>query len=214
MIAAGTNAPFAIYIWSLRTGKLLDTLTGHEAPISCLQFNHRGTQLASGSWDHTVRTWDLLASGLKESLQHPAEILALDWRRDDKELIASSLNGSVFIWNPEDGTCKWVMLRIATVLGSIDGRRDLSGGRRSSDEFTAQHNMQGKYFKSVCYSADGEFMIAAGQSKYVCIYSVRSKCLVRKYPLTQNLSLEGVLDKLNGKNMTEIGSKSELMEMM
>ena len=105
LIAAGTSAPFAIYIWSLRTGKLLDTLTGHEAPISCLQFNHRGTQLASGSWDHTVRTWDLLASGLKESLQHPAEILSLDWRRDDKELVASSLNGSVFIWNPEDGRC-------------------------------------------------------------------------------------------------------------
>ena len=105
LIAAGTSAPFAIYIWSLRTGKLLDTLTGHEAPISCLQFNHRGTQLASGSWDHTVRTWDLLASGLKESLQHPAEILSLDWRRDDKELVASSLNGSVFIWNPEDGGC-------------------------------------------------------------------------------------------------------------
>ena len=77
------------------------------------------------------------------------------------------------------------------MLGSIDGRRDLSGGRRSTDEFTAQHNMQGKYFKSVCYSADGEFLIAAGQSKYVCIYSLRSKCLVRKYPLTQNLSLEG-----------------------
>ena len=52
-----------------------------------------------------MRTWDLLASGLKESLQHPAEILSLDWRRDDKELVASSLNGSVFIWNPEDGGC-------------------------------------------------------------------------------------------------------------
>ena len=103
LIAAGTNAPFAIYIWSLRTGKLLDTLTGHEGPISCLQFNHRGTQLASGSWDHTVRTWDLLGSGLKESLNHPAEIVSLDWRRDDKELIASCLNGSVYIWNPADG---------------------------------------------------------------------------------------------------------------
>ena len=100
------------------------------------------------------------------------------------------------------------------MLGSIDGRRDLSGGRRSTDEFTAQHNMQGKYFKSVCYSADGEFLIAAGQSKYVCIYSLRSKGLVRTYPLTPNLSLEGVLDKLTGKNMTEIGSNSELMEDM
>lgn len=103
LVAAGTNSPFTIYIWSLRTGKLLDTLTGHEGPISCLKFNNRGTVLASGSWDHTVRTWDLLGSGLKESLSHPAEIVSLDWRRDGEELIAACMNGSIYIWEPKDG---------------------------------------------------------------------------------------------------------------
>ena len=104
LIAAGASSPFEIYIWSLRTGKLLDTLTGHEGPISWLRFNARGTQLASGSWDHTVRTWDLLRSGLKESLVHPAEVVSIDWRRDTDELIASCLNGSIFIWDTENGT--------------------------------------------------------------------------------------------------------------
>ena len=88
----------------LRTGKLLDTLTGHEGPISCLRFNGRGTQLASGSWDHTVRTWDLLGSGLKESLSHPSEVVALDWRRDADELIVSCMNGSVYIWDAKEGS--------------------------------------------------------------------------------------------------------------
>lgn len=50
--------------------------------------------------------------------------------------------------------------------------------------------MQGKYFRSVCYSSDGDFVLAAGMSKYVCIYDVKSRVIVRKYPLTQNLSLE------------------------
>ena len=104
LIAAGSNTPFNIYIWSLRTGKLLDTLTGHEGPISCLRFNGRGTQLASGSWDHTVRTWDLLGSGLKESLSHPSEVVALDWRRDADELIVSCMNGSVYIWDAKEGS--------------------------------------------------------------------------------------------------------------
>ena len=103
LIAAGSNSPFSIYIWSLRTGKLLDTLTGHEGPISCLQFNSRGTQLASGSWDRTVRTWDLLGSGLKESLNHPAEVVSLDWRRDVDDLIVSCMNGSVYIWDAKEG---------------------------------------------------------------------------------------------------------------
>lgn len=68
-----------------------------------MKFNSRGNILASGSWDHTVRTWDLLASGLKESLSHPAEILDLDWRRDGEELVTSCMNGSLYIWEPKDG---------------------------------------------------------------------------------------------------------------
>lgn len=74
--------------------------------------------------------------------------------------------------------------------GSIDGRRDLCGGRKSTDDFTAKHNAAGKFFRSVCYSADGEYVLAGGKSKYVCIYEVRGKTLVRKYALTQNRSLE------------------------
>ena len=74
--------------------------------------------------------------------------------------------------------------------GTIDGRRDLRGGRKSTDLITAEHNMASKYFKSICYSADGDFILAAGMSKYVCIYDVKSKIIIRKYPLTQNLSLE------------------------
>lgn len=76
------------------------------------------------------------------------------------------------------------------VKGTIDGRRDLCGGRKSTDEFTADHNMEGKFFRSVCYSTDGEYVIGGGRSKYICIYELRGKTLVRKYALTQNRSLE------------------------
>lgn len=50
------------------------------------------------------------------------------------------------------------------IKGTIDGRRDLSGGRKSSDVITAEQSMAGKFFRSVCYSADGEFMIGGGRS--------------------------------------------------
>jgi WD40 repeat protein len=46
-------------VWSLKTGRLLDVLAGHEGPVSCLAFNPVSNALASGSWDKTVRyaTW-------------------------------------------------------------------------------------------------------------------------------------------------------------
>jgi periodic tryptophan protein 2 len=44
-------------------------------------------------------------------------------------------------------------------------------------------------------------MLAGGLSKYVCIYAIPPRLLLRKFQLTHNRSLEGVLDKLNSNNL-------------
>jgi WD40 repeat protein len=38
LVAAGSIDPFEICVWSMRTGKLLDILTGHEGPITAVRF--------------------------------------------------------------------------------------------------------------------------------------------------------------------------------
>lgn len=47
-------------------------------------------------------------------------------------------------------------------------------------------------FTSLCYSADGECLIAGGMSKNVCIYNVEKALLLRKFEITQNRSLDAV----------------------
>lgn len=70
IIAAGTLDSFQIYVWSIKTGRLLDVLSGHEGPVSCLSFSPgEGGMLASGSWDRTVRTWDVYKGPL-DTLTH------------------------------------------------------------------------------------------------------------------------------------------------
>ena len=49
-------------MWSLQTGKLLDVLAGHEAPLSELSFSPNQGVLASASWDGTVKLWDVFKS--------------------------------------------------------------------------------------------------------------------------------------------------------
>ena len=39
IVAAGSMEPYDIYLWSLRTGQLLDVLSSHEGPISGLCFS-------------------------------------------------------------------------------------------------------------------------------------------------------------------------------
>jgi len=36
-------------------------LSGHEGPVAGLAFSPVGPLLASASWDHTLRTWDVFA---------------------------------------------------------------------------------------------------------------------------------------------------------
>jgi periodic tryptophan protein 2 len=47
-------------------------------------------------------------------------------------------------------------------------------------------------FTSLCYSADGAYLLAGGQSKNVCIYNVAESLIVKKFEITQNRSLDAV----------------------
>lgn len=197
LVAAGTMEPYQIYLWSVQSGKVLDVLTGHTAPVTSLAF-HDAT-LVSGSWDHSVRLWQVYASGnqrqLIEPLGHSHDVVALAIRPDGKELCSATLNGQLNFWNMDTGE----------LTGSIEGRRDIAGGRLDSDRISASQKNLTAYFTSVCYSANGQCVIAGGESKYVCIYEVAHQLLVKKFQLSANRSLQGILDRLNSAQMTEIG---------
>ena len=47
-------------------------------------------------------------------------------------------------------------------------------------------------FTSVCYSADGESILAGGQSKFVCIYNVKEMMLMKKFEISCNLSFDAM----------------------
>ena len=161
IVCAGSDDPFEIYVWSARTGKLLDALAGHEGPVSCLGCNPRDGSLASGSWDATVRLWNVYRGEHVDKLEHPAQVLALAYRRDGKRLCASSRDGTIRVWDPAE----------AALLCVLDCRRDLlSGG----------HLAATAYVESLSYSVDGRCVLAAGRSRCVCVYAVRQKVLLAK----------------------------------
>lgn len=83
LVCAGTMDTFQILVWSLKTGRLLDVLQGHAAPVTALHFSPATALLASGSWDKTVRLWDVFDSkGAVETLQHVHDVLAVAFRPD------------------------------------------------------------------------------------------------------------------------------------
>ena len=188
IVAAGSADPFHIYIWNLQTGKLLDIMTGHEGPICDLTFQSSGGVLASASWDGTVRFWDLYKGNVAtESVQHTSDVVCVAFRPDGKEVCSGTIGGLLSFWDVDSAKLKF----------EIDGRRDIAGGRKLNDRMTSNNNASSRYFTSVCYSADGSCILAGGNSKFVCIYEVSQQMLLKKFQVTFNRSLDGVLDEVS-----------------
>ncbi|BGP15986.1 hypothetical protein JCM10213_004802 [Rhodosporidiobolus nylandii] len=199
--AGGTGDGFEIYMWSTQTGKLVDVLAGHEGPVAALAFSPTGDRLVSASWDKSIRVWDVYGrSSAVEPFQLKADALALAFRPDGKEVAVSTLDGQISFWDVQAGTQRTL----------IEGRKDISGGRKADDRVTAANNSSGKAFNSLSYTADGSCLLAGGSSKHVCLYDARDGVLLRRFQISQNLSLDGTQEFLDSRNLTEAGPRELL----
>jgi periodic tryptophan protein 2 len=188
IVCGGTMDPFHIYTWNIQTSRLLDVYTGHTGPVSSLKFQcNNGGVLASASWDGTVKLWDLYKDNVQtESLQHNSDIVCLTCSPNGKEICSGTIRGLLSFWDIESGKLKF----------ELDGRRDIIGGRKHNDRMTASNNSSSHYFTSIAYSADGTCLLAGGNSKYVCIYEISQQILLKKFQVTFNRNLDGVLDEV------------------
>ena len=197
IVCAGGLDTFEIYVWSMQTGRLLDILAGHEGPISCLTFSAAHAMLGSGSWDKTVKLWDVFESkGAKETIDVGSDVLDVAYSPDGSEVAVATLNGNITVWNAKN----------ASQTVSIEGRKDLGYTRRDTDKVTAKKSSMGKAFNTICFSADGKTILAAGKSQNVCIYSVGDQVLIKRFEITCNLSFDGMEEFLSRRKMTEFGS--------
>lgn len=194
VVCAASLDSFEIHIWSVQTGQLLDQLSGHEGPVASLAFAPSGGTLVSGSWDHTVRIWSIFGrSQTSEPLQLQADVLRVAIRPDSKQVAVSTLDGQLTFWSISE----------ASQESGVDGRRDISGGRRLTDRRAAANVSGTKAFNSLTYSSDGNCIIASGNSKYICLYDVQSGVLVKRFVVSINLSLNGTQEFLNSHNLID-----------
>lgn len=192
LVICVSNDPFELHVYSLETGKLIDSLGGHTAPISAISYSSSLSLLFTSSWDKTVKVWDVFnGRGCVDTFSHAHEVLSVAVSPRGDQLVSATLNGDLSIWSISE----------ASIIGTIEARRDLQHGRLRDQARSSKTSAHSSYVTSMCYSADGSSLLTGGNTRYVCIYDMASRLLLNKFTVATSERLDGGKDKLNSRYM-------------
>ncbi|MDJ0713012.1 MAG: hypothetical protein QNJ54_02180 [Prochloraceae cyanobacterium] len=89
-----------VILWSRKTGKKLNTFTGHTAKVNNVRFSHDGERIASASNDKTVKIWSKDGK-LLQTLFHHDSVWSVSFSPDDQLIATASDDKTLNIWDWE-----------------------------------------------------------------------------------------------------------------
>ena len=92
-------------VWDLRAAaEAPPAAAGHRFGVTCLAYAPDGSALASGSFDRTVKLWDVAARRPRATLVgHAAEIVRVAYAPDGRALASVDAAGRVRVWDAATG---------------------------------------------------------------------------------------------------------------
>lgn len=163
MFASGVSR---LCLWDIDTGKLVCPLTGHTHSVKRLAFDRKGNRLVSGSWDCSIRVWDIRRHGLETSVEnfalkgHTQYINGIALSPDGRVVTSSSKDGTVRVWDTNlrdaydnNEPFEFTHKKVSHLAFSDDGTRLVSAGEDGS--FQVWDATAGEKLGNLLQSEDG-----------------------------------------------------------
>jgi len=105
VIAIGLGSG-SIIILNAITGIQVAILSGHTEWVTSLAFSPDGASLVSGSFDYTVKLWDMQTGGVVKTFQgHTQSVYSVSISADYTIIASGSMDNTICLWNIQTGEC-------------------------------------------------------------------------------------------------------------
>jgi WD40 repeat protein len=91
------------WIYDAHTLEPLQLLQGHDNRVSAVAWAPDGRQLASASWDGTIRLWDVATGEQLGMISTDGQLLSLAWSPDGTTLASTTWGSPIELWDPTTG---------------------------------------------------------------------------------------------------------------
>lgn len=176
------------------TCREVQTLSGHRGVIYGIAYSPEGSRIASGSYDGTVKLWDLSrGQEIKTFSGQGGNILSVAYSPDGRWISSGSTNSTIRIWEVETGTSRTLSGHsgfVRSLAYSPDGRRLVSGsGDKTVKIWDVQKGQELRTLRTigghtgtvyaVAYSPDGRWIISSSEDQTVMLWSADDGIAIR-----------------------------------
>jgi WD40 repeat protein/tRNA A-37 threonylcarbamoyl transferase component Bud32 len=166
---------------------LVTTLTGHSSSVTSVAFSPDSRTLASGSWDKTIKLWDVQSQREIAALTgHSNWVTSVAFSPDGRTLASGSYK-TIKLWDVQSqreiatltGHSNWVK----SVAFSPDGRRLASGSEENTIKlWDVQSHREittltghSNHVRSVAFSPDGRRLASGSNDQTIKLWDVHSQ---------------------------------------
>jgi WD40 repeat protein len=177
-------------LWLKPTWTLQQTISAHSDWVRCLSFTPEGTRLVSGSFDKTIKVWQLDEGIAIHTLaDHLKGVFALAVSPDGKLLASGSWDELIKLWNLETGTLLQNLNQHQASVRSLaisgDSSTLISGSFDQTiklwslpDGAVAKTIVDSESIAAIALSPNGKFVASTGDNGSVKIWSLTSGAML------------------------------------
>ncbi len=186
------SAKGEIRLFKTSDWKSLAAFREHGDVAFAIDFSPDGQKLASASFDHTFRVWDLESLKLEKTYaNHSDFVYGISFRPDGKALATASKDRTVRITNIRDGKSLFTMggmeEDVMAVAFSPDGNNVVSSGFESAlywwnagtGERTKLQRGHRVAVQELCFSKDGKVLASASADRTVRLWDGKKGNVIR-----------------------------------